>query len=243
MNRVFWTELWFFLLVIMAGFLLTALVSVAVAMIGNTTGSVFYLHVIQWLQTLFVMILPAMLWCQWRCKDSFVKALSMENTAKWTLYLIVGVVTLLCLPLLEILADACRNLPLPDALLSIAEEESKEQEMLLEKMLNVDGFGGWFELVLLMSIFTAIGEELTFRGALLTIFRRYSSFNKHVNAILIGLIFSIIHMDLYGLIPRWILGTVFVYLVYYSGCIWPSVLVHAINNLYALLQYKGVVDF
>ena len=59
---------------------------------------------------------------------------------------------------------------------------------------------------------------------------------------IVGLIFSLIHMEFYGLIPRWILGTCFVYLVYYTGSIWPSVLAHAINNLYALMQYKGVID-
>ena len=108
-------------------------------------------------------------------------------------------------------------------------------------MLSVNGIGGWFELVLQMSVATAIAEELAFRGALLTIFRRYTKLNKHVIAILIGFIFSAIHMEIYGLIPRWLLGTLFVYLVYHSGSIWPSVLAHALNNLYALLEYKGVI--
>lgn len=124
----------------------------------------------------------------------------------------------------------------------MAEEEAASQEKILGMMLGVEGLGGWLELILLMSIATAIGEELTFRGALLTLFQRYSSCNKHVIALIVGLIFSLIHMEFYGLIPRWILGTCFVYLVYYTGSIWPSVLAHAINNLYALMQYKGLID-
>ena len=243
MNRNFWTELWYFLLILMAGFILTALITFGLSLImPNAVNSVFYLHLIQWLQTLFVMILPAMIWCRWRCKEPYAKALYLVNTASWKQYALVFVVTLLCLPLLDVLAETCRNLPLPASLQAMAEEESATQEILLEKMLDMNGFGGWLELILLMSVATAIGEELTFRGALLAVFRRYSSCNKHVVAILIGLIFSLIHMDLYGLIPRWLLGTAFVYLVYETGCIWPSVMAHALNNLYALLQYKGVID-
>ena len=132
-------------------------------------------------------------------------------------------------------------MPLPDAIRQYAENETATQDALLAKMLDVHGLSGWLELVLLMSIATAIGEELTFRGALLTIFRRYTKFNRHLIAILVGLIFSAIHMEIYGLIPRWILGTLFVYLVYYTGSIWPAVLAHALNNLYALLEYKGII--
>ena len=39
-------------------------------------------------------------------------------------------------------------------------------------------------------------------------------------------------------IPRWLLGTGFVYLVYWTGSIWPSVIAHAINNLWALIEMK-----
>lgn len=243
MSRVFWTEIWYFLIILMGGFALTALMTFSLTMMmPEAVNSVLYFHVVQWLQTLLVMIVPAMFWCRWRCREPYAKALGVENTANWKTYAWVFLGTLLCLPLLDIVGEACQNLPLPAALKAMAEEEAASQEMILGKMLDMDGFGGWLELILLMSVATAIGEELTFRGALLTIFRRFSPFNKHVNAILIGLIFSIIHMDLYGLIPRWILGTAFVYLVYYSGCIWPSVMAHALNNLYALMQYKGVID-
>ncbi len=242
MNRVFWTELWYFLLYLMAGFLSLALLTTGVTVVQpGLAESVWYYHKIQWQQTVIVMVLPAMIWCKYRLKDSFVSGLCLSGKVHWKYYLIVLVLSVIALPLLDILAEACRNLPLPEVLKNMAEEESATQELLLKKMLSVGGIGGWVELVLLMSVATAIGEEMTFRGALLTLFRRYSRWNKHVIAIVVGLIFSAIHMEIYGLIPRWILGTAFVYLVYYSGSIWPSVLAHAINNLYALLQYKYVI--
>lgn len=243
MNRTFWTELWYFLLLLMAGFILVAIVSAIVpAVFPSSMDSVWYYHIIQWMQTVVVMVIPALLWCRWRLGETISSGLKLKNCANWKHYAIVLVVSMLCLPLLDVLAEACRSLPLPESIKAMADEESANQELILQKMLDVSGFGGWIELVLLMSIATAIAEEMTFRGALLTLFQRYTSCNKHVVAVIVGLIFSIIHMEIYGLIPRWILGTVFVYLVYYTGSIWPSVLAHAINNLYALMQYKGVID-
>lgn len=243
MNRTFWTELWYFLLLLMAGFIIVAIVTAgATAIQADLLNSVWYYHLIQWTQTLVVMVIPALLWCRWRLGEPISSGLRVSNCANWKQYLLVFALSLVSLPLLDILAEACRSIPLPDALKAIADEESANQELILQKMLSVNGFGGWFELIMLMSVATAIGEELTFRGALLALFRRYSSCNKHVVAVVIGLVFSIIHMEIYGLIPRWILGTAFVYLVYYTGCIWPAVLAHAINNLYALMQYKGVID-
>lgn len=243
MCKVFWTELWYFLLLLMAGFILVAFLSLGVSIaFPQLIDGVSYYHAIQWLQTIVVMIVPALIWCRWRTNDQVSNVLFLHKDTNWKHYALVLVLSLVSLPLLDLLAETCRNIPLPEALKTMAEEESATQEVLLQKMLSVDGIGGWFELILLMSVATAIGEELTFRGALLSIFKRYSKCNKHLVAIVIGLIFSIIHMDLYGLIPRWLLGTAFVYLVYYTGSIWPSVLAHALNNLYALLQYKGIID-
>lgn len=243
MNRTFWTEIWYFLLFLMVGFIIVAIISAVMASLHpDLLSSAWYYHFIQWMQTWVVMICPALVWCKWRLKEPFSAGLRLKNTAHWKHYLGVLIVFTLCLPLLDVLAEACREIPLPDAIKAKAEEEAASQEKILGMMLGVEGLGGWLELILLMSIATAIGEELTFRGALLTLFQRYSSCNMHVIALIVGLIFSLIHMEIYGLIPRWLLGTAFVYLVYYTGSIWPSVLAHAINNLYALMQYKGVID-
>ncbi len=243
MNKSFWTELWYFLLMLMGGFAVVASLTIVISVVAQgMINTPLYYHVIQWLQTIFVMMVPALVWCRVRMKQSCADYLGMRNTASWKQYCLVLVISLISLPLLDVLTEACKNIPLPEMLRQMAEEDAAAQELILNKMLSVGGFGGWFELILLMSIATAIGEELTFRGALLTLFRKYSKCNKHVVAVIIGFFFSLMHMEIYGFIPRWLLGTIFVYLVYYIGCIWPSVLAHAINNLYALLQYKGIID-
>ena len=106
-----------------------------------------------------------------------------------------------------------------------------------------------FQLVainlLVIALIPAIGEELTFRGVLQQALVRGTK-NVHVAIILSAAIFSFIHFQFYGFLPRMFLGILLGYLFYYSGSIWTSILMHFVNNgtvvVLAYLDYKGVVD-
>jgi hypothetical protein len=45
-----------------------------------------------------------------------------------------------------------------------------------------------------------------------------------------AVLFSAIHMQFFGFVPRMLLGAGFGYLVAYSGSLWPAVLGHFVNN-------------
>lgn len=114
-----------------------------------------------------------------------------------------------------------------------------------QRMLEVDTFGGLLVNLLVIALIPAIGEELTFRGVLQqSLVRRCK--NHHVGIILSAAIFSFIHFQFYGFLPRMFLGIILGYLFYYSGSLWVSILMHFINNgtavVIAYLQHKGVVD-
>lgn len=278
MKRTFWKELLWLLVYVAVGLLLTAGVMAVVMAAayrdiesGPTTavpgffatgihwpglwemsGTACLLHAVQWAQTLLLMLLPPLLWARIyikvRVRDVFGLHLP---PVRWMLW--VGCVMVTSLPLMDCLVTACQHLPLPTALSAVADEQMATQRAMLEPMLSPSGPVGWAELILLMAVATAVGEELMFRGALLRLLRggylaqtlrseREERRNRHASAILVGLVFALIHFDLYGLVPRWLLGTFFVYLVYWTGSLWPSVLAHALNNLFALVEYKMAPD-
>lgn len=116
---------------------------------------------------------------------------------------------------------------------------------LTQQMLEVDTFGGLLVNLLVIALIPAIGEELTFRGVLQQSLVRGCK-NHHVGIILSAAIFSFIHFQFYGFLPRMFLGIILGYLFYYSGSLWVSILMHFINNgtavVIAYLQHKGVVD-
>ena len=76
-----------------------------------------------------------------------------------------------------------------------------------------------------------------FRGALYNLITFYSH-RPYWTAFVIGFIFSAIHFDIYGFIPRLVLGFILTIMVYWSGSLWPSIMVHAVNNLVALIEFK-----
>ena len=50
-------------------------------------------------------------------------------------------------------------------------------------------------------------------------------------------LFSAMHVQFYGLIPRMFLGVLFGYLLVWSGSIWLPVLAHFVNNAAAVIYF------
>lgn len=231
MKRNFWINFFWLLVYAFAGSLVTLLAVPLASML--TTGAVT-LHVVQWCQTLLMMLLPALLWVKLYKKER-VREVMHTAWPSWRVVALTVVLMVVSLPALDALATACEGLPLPAWLDQWARDNAEAQQTVVDTMLSVEGVGGWLELVMLMCVGTAVGEEAMFRGAVL---RCFGGYNRHVAAVGVGLLFSLIHLEVYGFVPRWLLGAGFVYLVYWTRSIWPSVIAHAMNNLWALIEMK-----
>ena len=97
--------------------------------------------------------------------------------------------------------------------------------------------------LLMIAIIPAIGEEFIFRGCIQNIFTRWTK-NIHWGIWISAIIFSAIHMQFYGFIPRMLLGALFGYLLVWGKSMWLPVLAHLINNGSAVIlsyiyQLKG----
>jgi uncharacterized protein len=103
------------------------------------------------------------------------------------------------------------------------------------------------ELILafvVVAILPAIGEEFLFRGVLQNIFKGLLN-NKHIAIWLSAIIFSAIHMQFFGFLPRVILGALFGYIYVISGNLWYPIAAHFVNNgftiLLVALYQKGAI--
>lgn len=87
---------------------------------------------------------------------------------------------------------------------------------------------------IVIAILPAIGEELVFRGILQKeLFR--STKNPHLSIWIAAAIFSAIHLQFYGFVPRMFLGAMFGYLYYWSGNLMVSMLAHFVNNGFTVI--------
>jgi uncharacterized protein len=89
--------------------------------------------------------------------------------------------------------------------------------------------------LIVIALIPAIGEELLFRGLLQPRVYRLTK-NMHAAIWITGFIFSAIHMQFYGLIPRMLLGVLFGYVYVWSGNLWYPIIGHFVNNGFTLLM-------
>ena len=121
---------------------------------------------------------------------------------------------------------------MPDALsgleksLKALEDSNKEQ---INILLGEPTIGSLIMSVLIIGLLTGLGEELFFRGTLQNIFRT-RPMNPHSAIWITAIIFSALHFQFYGFIPRVLLGAFFGYLILWSGSIWLPIFAHALNN-------------
>lgn len=109
------------------------------------------------------------------------------------------------------------------------------QAMVLTKaMLDIDTLGRFAATMIAIAIIPALAEEYLFRGALQPLFAKWSG-NIHIGIWVSAIIFSAIHFQFFGFIPRMLLGAGFGYLVVASGNIWTAILCHFINNASAVI--------
>lgn len=87
-----------------------------------------------------------------------------------------------------------------------------------------------------IGIVTPIGEELFFRAGLQRILSE--SISRHLSIWIAAIIFSALHLQFFGFIPRVLLGAFFGYLFVWTNSIWAPIFAHAFNNtLIVILSY------
>lgn len=99
----------------------------------------------------------------------------------------------------------------------------------------------FFNLVII-AILPGIGEELIFRGIIqkqIGLMLR----NPIVAIWISAIIFSAIHLQFEGFLPRMVLGIVLGYLYHWTGNLWVPMLAHAFNNgIQIVLIYATGMD-
>lgn len=88
--------------------------------------------------------------------------------------------------------------------------------------------------LIMIAVLPAIGEELIFRGVFQKIFSHLFK-SGHIAIWFTAFLFSVLHFQFFGFIPRFILGLVFGYLFFWSGTLWLPVISHFVNNAFPVI--------
>jgi membrane protease YdiL (CAAX protease family) len=114
-------------------------------------------------------------------------------------------------------------------------EASEQKAMqITEAFLAMGSIGDLLINLFLIALIPAIGEELLFRGVLQQLFAKWTG-KIHLAIFISAFLFSAIHMQFFGFLPRFVLGLVLGYMFFWSKNLWLPILAHFTNNALAII--------
>lgn len=122
------------------------------------------------------------------------------------------------------------------------DKSESEANAALQNILTMKTPSDLFVSIFLVGILAAVGEELFFRGILQRIFIQICK-SPWLGIIITAAIFSAVHGQFLGFIPRMILGIILGALYWYSGSLLPAIVGHFVfNSIQVCMVYFKVWD-
>jgi len=199
-------------------------------------GNIHILKGFQVINQIGIFILPSLAFA-FLVSDSAPDYLRLRNRTGFTVLLLSMIMILAVMPFINWLVLLNERMDLP-SFLDGAERwmrASEDEANRITDAFLADGtITGLLANLLVIGLFAAIGEELLFRGVLIRLLTAGTG-NVHAAILLSAILFSGLHLQFYGFVPRLALGVLFGYLFVWSGTLWLPIAVHFIFNATAVV--------
>lgn len=216
--------LWILISIFFIGLWLTSLL---ILLIGTETR--FQLLTGACLQDVITFIAPALA-CGWLLTHKPLDWIGINKKTRIATLVLTALTYIASIALLNYIVTANEGLSLPEnfhrieQIMRTLEDRAAATTQIL---LSDSSFAGLTSGILVIGIIGPVAEEIFFRGAL-----QNSLYGPHKWKAVwwTALIFSLLHFQMYGFLPRFLLGLWFGYLYLWSSSLWPSILAHVLNN-------------
>jgi membrane protease YdiL (CAAX protease family) len=143
--------------------------------------------------------------------------------------LVAGVGALAMAPVLDLTYRLNRMLVEATPFGPLVAHYESAAEVITKALLTMPDTGSFIGTLITIALLPAVCEEIAFRGVLMPRLARYTG-NVHVAVWVSAALFSAIHMQFFGFIPRMLIGAGLGYLTIHSGRLWPAIAAHFVNN-------------
>ena len=205
---------------------------------NEVEANIGLLKFLQVLYSIGLFLVPAILsgFLIQRNTWKYLKADRISNY--WVIILVIALMVI-SIPWINFTSFLNERVSLPerwgDLMERIRENDANSWD-LMKAYLQTENIGGLLINVFMVALIPALGEEFLFRGIIQRILTEWFR-NEHLAIWIAALIFSLMHYQFLGLIPRVMLGALYGYLFVWTGSIWLAVLAHFINNAVAVIYY------
>lgn len=243
-EKPYWIQFLVLALFMLGGMLLfSSLASLVLLLIYHTpsmleaSDPVTAIRISQTFATIGAFLLPALLfaYCQNRQCFDYNAANRRPNSSMTNIVLLLSITLL---PVVGVLsAFNMHIMPQEGAVAEFMRDLEDAANHILELLTSQRSSWDLISNILVLAVLAGICEEFLFQGTLQPLMTRWTQ-NPHIGILITAFIFSVLHFQFYGFIPRVALGVYLGYLFYWSRSLWLPILAHVMHNTLSIL-----VDF
>jgi membrane protease YdiL (CAAX protease family) len=211
----------------------------------NNTFLIVFLKIMQLILVAITFIVPVLLFAVVIRQEKW-KFLPLQKMPNIKQLLIALTICIIALPIVSYTAEWNSNIHFPDSLKNIENwmriKENAANETIKIFFAN-NTISNMISNLFVVAFMAGLSEEIFFRGFIQRLFIE-NKLNHHIAIWLTAILFSAIHLQFFGFIPRVLLGAVLGYLYFYSGNLWLSIIAHTVNNGFAVVMayVTGSID-
>jgi hypothetical protein len=207
--------------------------------------------VVQMLQTFLAIglfLLPPFFMVLLCCEGSVWDNLTVSKRPDWRLLLISVATMVVAMPMVSWLEELNSHMTLPDGMSAIEDwmrdKEDSANKLVLKLTQSPDTLNYVINIIVL-ALLPALCEEMYFRvGVQTRLLGDKTRICGYWAAVLAAVLFSALHLQFFGFLPRMVLGAVLGIMLVITGNVWHSVVAHFVNNTFALtvsyMEARGV---
>ncbi len=228
---------------ILASFILIGMNNIGISNIANLNYAVtqspngwWSLMISQAISSFFSFVFASYIYLK-KVEQKPFSFLNFEKTPKAFVFILVFLAQLCFSPFNGLMQSINENMKLPTFMSGLEKTLKGMEDSMAEMMKFLAVFDSPLKLIaalLVIAVLAGVGEELLFRGLMQRKFMKAFK-NPHIAIWITAILFSAIHFQFYGFLPRMLLGAVLGYFYYWSGNIWVPIAGHIFNNAVALI--------
>lgn len=240
-QKSYWIQLLVLALFMIGGLLIfSSLGELIILLIYHTpnmleaSDPVTAIRITQMLTTIGAFLIPALLfaYCQDRMWFNYNAA---NRKPPYSMTNIVLILSITLLPIVGVLSAFNQNImPQEGAVAEFMRNMEEAANHILELVTRQHTTWDLIANLLIFAVLAGVCEEFFFQGALQPLMMRWTK-NPHIGILITALIFSALHFQFYGFIPRFVLGVYLGYLFFWSRSLWLPILAHVLHNALSIL--------
>ena len=192
-----------------------------------------FLRGMQVVQFISLFLIPSFLCARFFSTDT-KKYLGLKKPSNSFYFLVSVAAMILAIPLVSWLGELNKNVQFPSDIQQWIKSSEEEAAKTVQVLLSKHTVNDLIINVICIAGLAAAGEELLFRGMVQRLLIKMFK-TPWPGIIITAFLFSAMHMQFYGFLPRFALGILLGAIYWYSGSLWTAILAHFVYDAFLIV--------